>query len=367
MSRLPVIARVIILAVSLLPIPHRLYAVEILTQQVVFRPGENGYDIYRIPTLVVAADGSVLAFIEARKNGVADEGDIDLVMKRSTDHGNTWSAMKILADAGEVGAQNPCAVVDQSTGTVWLPYIIYAEKKVLMMHSTDHGKSWSAPVEITAQLKSRESDKFATGPTHGIQLSSGRLVIPSYNKIGEDNYSCIIYSDDHGQSWNLGGTVDRSSNECGVVELVDGRMLLNMRKKDNEFDEKERAIAYSNDGGISWGPVSTEPQLIGPICEGSILRLSTEKDGKRNRILFSNPHSRTKRENVTVKLSYDECKTWPIAKRLFTGKSVYSDLAFAADGMILCLYERGLEDYYDEIKLARFNLEWLTDGADSLP
>jgi len=340
-------------------------AAEILIQETLFKAGDNGYHTYRIPALLVAGDGSVLALCEARKNNRKDHGDIDLVMKRSEDGGRTWSEMMILVDAGEKTAGNPCPVLDGETGTVWLPYCIDNDT-VHMLHSDDHGQTWSESVDITADVKAAEWGQhtwYATGPTHGIQLASGRLVIPCDHREGKDKHSHVFYSDDHGKSWKLGGTLDKDTDECGVVELSDGRMLINMR---SYRGKKQRTIAYSSDGGETWGPVTDEPQLVEPVCQGSILRLTSKDGDGRGRILFSNPpHPR--RENVSVRLSYDDCQTWPVAKRLFSGPSAYSDLAATDDGMIFCLYERGHETSYDTITFARFNLEWLTDSKDTLP
>lgn len=347
----------------MVPIVHANAGDEFLTQQSLFRSGEGGYHTYRIPALVVAADGTVLAFCEARKNSGSDHGDIDLIVKRSTDHGKTWAEMQILVDGGDRTIGNPCPVLDHSTGEIWLPYC-RENNTVHIIHSKDHGRTWSSPREITAQVKPSAWGKkwYATGPTHGIQLSTGRLVIPCDHKVGDRMISHVFYSDDHGQSWKLGGSLAPDTDECGVVELTDGSLLINMR---SYRKKNQRTIAHSKDGGLTWGPTRDEPQLIEPVCQGSIHRLSSENKGGRSRILFSNPRSK-KRENLTVQLSYDDCKTWTVRKALYRGPSAYSDLATTADGAIICLYERGTKNAYETITLARFNLEWLTDGSDSL-
>ena len=152
------------------------------------------------------------------------------------------------------------------------------------------------------------------------------------------------------------------TDECTVVELADGSLYLNMRTYRNT---RHRAIAVSHDRGTTWMPVTDDDTLIEPVCQASALRLSTEKSHGKNRVLFSNPSS-TRRENLTVRLSYDECKTWPISKVLWAGPSAYSDLVVAADGKIGCLFECGEKKAYETLTLALFTLEWLTDGADGI-
>lgn len=327
-----------------------------------FVAGEGGYKSYRIPSLLTAADGSILAFCEARKNGPADHGDIDLVMRRSTDQGKTWSDMKVLLDDGENTMGNPCPVVDRTTGVIWLPYCRNNDT-VHVISSADHGATWSAPVDITAAVKPESWDKwYATGPGHGIQLASGRLLIPCDHYDEKEKYSHIIYSDDHGATWKLGATLDPKTNECQAVECADGTVYLNMRS----YREKNcRAVAWSKDGGITFTPAEDQTALVEPVCQASIARLTDDKRYMKNRVLFANPRS-TKRENLAVRLSYDECQNWTEGKVLHEGPSAYSDLAVTSEGTILCLYERGRENAYETITLARFDLEWLTDGADTL-
>ena len=125
-----------------------------------------------------------------------------------------------------------------------------------------------------------------------------------------------------------------------------------------------RAVAWSDDGGRSWSRPRFEKALPEPVCQASFVRYSWKRDGDRSRLLFSNPPSGTKRENMTVRLSYDEGETWPIAKQLYGGPSAYSSLAVLPDGTIGCLYECGHESAYEWIRFARFSLGWLTDGKD---
>lgn len=151
-------------------------------------------------------------------------------------------------------------------------------------------------------------------------------------------------------------------NECTVAELSGGRLMLNMRSYRGRH---LRAVAVSGDGGETWSTPVDDPVLVEPVCQASLLRYTAEAEGGGNRMLFSNPASE-RREKMTVRLSYDEGKTWPVAKLLHAGPSAYSCLTALPDGCAGCLYEGGEADPYETIRFARFNLEWLTDGADRL-
>ena len=347
-----------------------------VSEQVLFRAGEGGYFGYRIPALVVTKTGSLLAFCEARKGSLSDSGDIDTVLRRSTDGGRTWSPMQVVADAGPDVCGNPCPVVDRDSGTILLPLtqnkgdgpepkILKGEappRTVWLTKSSDDGQTWSPPVEISARTRRPDWRWYATGPGHGIQLRSGRIVIPCDHSTGPENdlwHSHIIYSDDAGASWQIGGVLDGRTNECIAVELHDGRVYLNMR---NYRNTRLRAVSTSADGGLTWTPAADDPGLAEPVCQASAVRYST------NVVLFSNPAS-TKRENMTIKLSYDECQTWPVAKTLHAGPAAYSDLAVLPDNTIACLYEAGDKSPYETITLALFDLAWLTGsvGADVSP
>ena len=165
-------------------------------------------------------------------------------------------------------------------------------------------------------------------------------------------YSHVIYSDDHGKSWHLGGVLAEKTDECAAVETADGRVYLNMR---SYHGKNRRAVAWSADQGQTWTEPVLDEALIEPVCQASVLRLT---DAQRQRLLFSNPANK-KRVRMTVRTSYDEGKTWTQGRVLHQGPSAYSDLAVAADGAILCLYERGRDGAYETITLARFSLAWL--------
>ncbi len=348
-------------------------------QEALFVSGEDGYHTYRIPAMVVTTQGTLLAFCEGRKHSGSDAGNIDIVLKRSTDGGKTWGPMHVLVDDGPHTAGNPAPVVDQSTGTIWLPFTKNLGNKGLRVieqgkaprtawitHSTDDGKTWADPVEITDAVKKEHWRWYATGPCHGIQLNSGRLLIPcdhsNHDYGGHKFCSHVIYSDDHGKSWQIGGIVRGGVNECVAVQLTDGRVYLNMRCYQGKH---RRAVAWSDDGGETFGEAKLDPALIEPVCQASAILLTDGKRYDRERVLFSNPAGE-QRERMTVRMSYDGCKTWPISKVLHHGPSAYSDLCVLDDHTICCFYECGEKHRYETITLARFGVDWLTDGKDAI-
>ena len=352
-----------------------------------FVAGQDGYHTYRIPALLSTPKGTLLAFCEGRKTRRDDDGDIDLLVKRSSDGGKTWSQQMIVHEEGgdaEITISNPSPVVDEDTGTIWLPFC-RNNKEVLITKSSDEGLTWSEPVNISKQVTRPEWTWVATGPGVSIQLQQGphkgRLVVPCDHgvMVGEQRimHSHMFYSDDHGETWQLGAALPEHTDECQVVELADGELLLNMRSywgrvaKVADRDGK-RAVARSSDGGATWGDLGFDETLIEPVCQASFIRYTfAERDGK-NRLLFSNPASKTDRVKMTVRLSYDEGKTWPVSKLLHAGPSAYSSLAVLPDLGIACLYERnGITGSsgtspYETIAFARFTLDWLTDGKDSI-
>jgi sialidase-1 len=348
----------------------------------IFIAGTGGYDAYRIPVMIVTTNGTVLAFCEGRKKGRSDSGKIDLLLKRSTDNGKSWGAQQVAWSDGENTCGNPAAVVDQTTGVAWLlmtwndgadkeVQIAHRQgrntRRVFVTHSGDNGLTWTKPEEITASVKLTNWNWYATGPANGIQLlhgvHQGRLVIPcNHDELDETNQpvsrSHIIYSDDHGATWHVGGIEGDDTNESTVAELSDGAVMQNMRSSRKRH---HRAVATSPDAGLTWSPVRYDDALIEPVCEGNILRCTWPEKGEKSRILFSNPAS-LKRENLTVRVSYDEGATWPVAKTVHAGPAAYSCVAILPDKFIGCLFECGGTNAYQTISLARFPLAWLENG-----
>ncbi|MEM7531448.1 MAG: sialidase family protein [Chloroflexota bacterium] len=340
---------------------------------------QEAYHTFRIPAMTVTNAGTLLAFAEGRKHGRGDAGEIDIVLKRSFDNGVTWQPMQLVVTEPDMTCGNPCPVVDSETGTIWLPFCKNladghetlitqgkAPRTVWVTHSTDDGVTWAEPTEITSDVKDPSWTWYATGPTHGIQLTlgpkAGRLIIPCDHMVGKyfdrqrDPYhSHVIYSDDHGAHWHIGGIVDEGTNECAIVELMDRVLYINCR---NYVGEKRRAVAWSFDQGDTFKHFRWEDKLIEPICQGSLVRLTTAQHQDANRIAFANPAS-TERAKMTVRLSEDEGWNWSDGKLLHEGPAAYSDLAVTGDGMIHCLYECGEEHPYEVMRLARFDLDWL--------
>lgn len=333
-------------------------------EQTLFRANTGGYYCYRIPSLVVTPRGTILAICEARKNNCRDHGDVDLVLRRSETNGETWSPMQVIHDAGSRTAGNPCPVVSERDGTIWLPFC-RDNKEILLMRSVDDGLTWSQPKDITDEGKHPAWPWVGTGPGHGLQLRSGRLLVPSWGdvepQLGKVQFSYMLYSDDHGKSWNYSDpiSIDRS-DECEVVERLDGSLYLAGRSRQGK---RQRAYAFSWDGGVTWSPVENDPRLPEPSVMGSVIRLTTTQEHTKSRVLLAHPANPGGRSQITVYLSYDECQTWPVSKIVRQGPSAYSDLAVSSEKTILLLYEA---ERYQLIQLARFNVEWLTDGKDQV-
>ena len=323
-----------------------------------FTAGTEGYALYRIPGIVVTTKGTVLAYCEARKGDRGDWGTIDILLRRSADGGKTWGPrMKIAAVEGphrknpvalaqglarpeDVTYNNPVAIVDRKTGAVHFLFNL-EYMRAFYMRSDDDGRTFSKPVEITATFEEfrREYDwkVLATGPGHGIQLSSGRLLVPVWLSTGTGGHAhrpsvvSVIHSDDRGRTWRRGEIAVPNTaewvnpSETVPLELADGRVMLNAR---SESKAQRRLIIYSRDGATGWSEPKFQPELLEPICMGSTVRLSKKPSQDRNRILFANPDNLGRadgkevpgtgrdRRNLTVKLSYDEGATWPVAKPL---------------------------------------------------
>lgn len=352
----------------------------LFTQQDLFTSYQEGYSIFRIPTLIVAPNGTLLAFCEGRSS-ISDQGYVEIVLKRSADGGVTWSPLQVVASDPPNTFGNPCPVVNRATGEILLLMCSnYGDdneenihdgtgrgtRTVYISKSSDNGVSWSDPLDITDSTKLNTWGWYATGPGIGIQLRTGRLIIPCDHNVipSQTNESHVIYSDDRGATWKIGGTLSPYLNESQVVELVDGSVTINMR---NDYGYgTNRKIATSTDGGLTWSNVTSDSTLIEPVCTASILRYSRQdQDGQPNRLLFSNPASTTLREKMTVRISYDEGKTWPDSKLIYGGAAAISCLTVLPDKTIACLYERGFDgaapgDAYARITFANFSLDWIT-------
>lgn len=392
-------------------VPVASAAEPLLEKQDLFEAGRDGYALYRIPGLAVTAKGTILAYCEARRSASGDWGHIDVALRRSEDGGKTWTPQIVLprpegplernpaavaqrlGREGEITLNNPIAIADAKPGVVHFLYCVeYA--RCFHLRSEDDGATWSKPKEITSAFEKFRPEYdwkvLAVGPGHGIQMKNGRLVASVWLSRGTGGHAhrpsavAAIYSDDGGDTWKRGGIAANETtpfvnpNETVLVELADGRLMFNIR---SESKRHRRGVATSADGGATWAEPRFDDALLEPICMGSLVRLTTEKDGGRNRLLFANPDNLARkdgkeaegkgrdRKNLTVRVSYDEGATWAASRALEPGQSAYSDLAVRG-GEILCLYENASVDGSDyrtgRLTLARFNLEWLTSGKDSL-
>ncbi len=359
----------------------------------IFVAGANGIREYRIPALVTTVKGTLLALCDARVEEPGDApNNIDLVLKRSLDQGETWSEMTVVADfPGRRAACDPCMLVDGQTGNVWVIYdhvwpdsesleraneILPAGVKpdrtgrIITLHaivSEDDGQTWSGPADITRQLTREGWLAVMAAPGRGIRTKSGRLILPCYSRRmdGSDHqgdFSSVAYSDDRGKSWTMGSGAGPATNECQVVELASGDLMLNMRS----YHGREcRAVATSGDGGETWSELRHDTALIEPRCQAGLIRHGAGAAGQvKDRLLFSNPAHRKERVNMTVRLSLDSGKTWPHSKVVHPGPSAYSCLTVLEDGTVGLLYENGAGSPYERISFARFNLEWLAGGPD---
>lgn len=346
----------------------------------VFDPLPNQYSSMRIPALVVTKKGTLLAFAAGRIESGSDWADMDLLMKRSEDGGKTWGPQQIVAHrAGGKPTDNPTPIV----GADGIIHLVYQRDYAYAYYtrSTDDGLTWESPVDITStfeQFRSQYDWKvLAPGPGHSIQLENGRLIVPVWladsdklkpHRSHRPSRIATIYSDDNGKTWLAGEMVPdvegfKNPSETMAVELEDGRVALNIR---NESDKRRRGLSYSTDGASGWSAPEYIADLFEPICMGSILRV---EHGGKTYFVFSNPDSekieKHPRQNLTLKISNDGGRTWPIVHVAHPGSSGYSDLAVSDDGTVYCLFElrkdgaKGLS-----LVLQRFDIKELVKGKD---
>jgi sialidase-1 len=365
-----------------------------------FEAGQGGYALYRIPGLVVTRRGSVVAYAEARRHNGSDWDDIDLLWRRSTDGGRSFDAPRTLPRVPGPVARNPVAIERKQGQPEWRTYnnpaaiaardgrvhLLFSVEYMRVFHtaSRDDGRTFSTPVEITAALeplrKSYAWRVAATGPGHGIELRSGRLVVPVWLALGTEgnghspSVNTTIYSDDHGRTWHAGalaiaGQPDfPNANETVLAERSDGSVMMNVR---TTSPRNRRTIATSPDGATRWSRPRFDETLTDPICAAGLVRAPA---GKRSAVfVFSNPDSTTRadgkpfaskdRRRLTLRLSRDEGATWSAARVLEPGPAGYSDLAALADGTILCYYETATTQGIPLLRLARVRPEWIESAV----
>lgn len=351
------------------------------TRTTVFKAGTEGYNVYRIPAIIRAANGDLLAFCEAREAG--DASEIDLVMKRSADQGKSWSSLQIVQESNDfqslypetaITVGNPAPVVDlldpDHPGRIWLPFTVENDR-VYVTYSDDHGQSWSKAREITKDVKLDTWGWYATGPVHSIQLQHGlhrgRLVVPCDHRLGDDgadrgpNGIQVVFSDDHGQSWKLGAIDDTyedglNSNETTVVELNDGSLYFNTRDQNGKAPGT-RGDVYSADGGTTFTGsgdskykwVVPSPEVLDPpVVQCALLRVFSKKQGgKQDLILFSAPDENGPtgkgRSDLRIRYTTDETSSWIDGALIHTGPAAYSDMVLTnqSDQQLGILFEAG--------------------------
>jgi len=359
----------------------------------VFQAGDSGVTLYRIPGIVVTPRGTLLAYCEARRDSRKDWGEIEIHLRRSTDGGKTWEAARHVAHHGariegnptkleggehEQTVNNPVAVVDRASGDVVMAYCVnYA--RCFVTRSADDGVSFSPPVEITAAFAPFRDHVpwkvIATGPGHALQLRTGRIVAPVWLAFGaagshHPSVAATVVSDDGGRSWQAGevavpaGDGRGDPNESIAAERSDGSVLLVSR---NVSTPNRKLVTVGPDGAAGWSTPAFQADLPEPICMAGLVAhparpgmmiLSCPDSVARDDAGAEVPAGRGKRRKLSLRVSRDDGRSWPIVRVLEPGPSAYSDLAVLPDGTVVCLYEAD-----DRIVAARIGLDWLLEGA----
>ena len=356
----------------------------ILAHTLLFQPGDYNSTNYRIPGVITAKDGSIVAVTDKRKYNQGDlPEDIDIVCRRSTDGGHTWSEPYTIAqgtgynhgfgDCVLAWTNDDNGLIAGFVGGVGLWNSTPSNPiRSYIARSYDNGQTWTEPEDITdfifgsncvvPEHRTWRASFFGSG--NGLITSTGRIMfvaaIRETTAQSLNNYA--VYSDDNGITWHVSGRASVSGDEAKVTELVDGRILMSIRHNG------KRWYNISNDGGETWqSSTSTWNDITAPACNGDMIRYTSVNQGfNKNRLLHSVPFG-SSRTDVSVYISYDEGETWPVRKCIVPYSSAYSSLCVLPDGTIGLYVE---EEYpgnsgYSTV-FYNFSLEWLTDGADSL-
>jgi sialidase-1 len=347
----------------------------------VYVSGTEGYKSFRIPAIIKAPNGDLLAFSEGRVHGAGDFGDIKIVLKRSSDHGKTWSALQIVASNDSLQAGNPAPVVDLTDpgfpkGKIFLFYNTgnghegelrkgKGHRNVLYKTSTDNGKSWTDAVDITTQVNRINQPQvnpawnfkedwrtYANTPGHGLQFErgkyKGRIYVAANHSSGDpkpelrDYQAHGYFTDDHGATFHLSETVPfEGSNESTAAELSNNGLMMNSRNQTGKY----RVVSLSKDGGETWDTTFVDHNLPDPICEGSLLNVGIKKGELI--LAFCNNNDTKSRDSLTLRVSFNEGRTWKKKYLIDPKNSGYSDIVKMSKKKIGVLYEA---DGYKEIK-----------------
>ncbi|NYI70805.1 sialidase-1 [Naumannella cuiyingiana] len=348
------------------------------------------YHSFRIPSIATTTDGSLLAFAEGRATGNGDFGNINLVYKRSTDNGKTWSKLQEVVGSGEGVWGNPTPVVDQDTGRIWMfmnhqpadagKVDEWGERRTFTAYSDDDGQTWSKPVDRTEELTPKKKPGGgdvtwdAVGPGNGIQTTvdhPGRLVIPAQHR--------MIYSDDHGESWKTefltteDGKPMEQTGESTVAELTDGTLYRNDRAETSVWEKQKRRQVTTGRIGEGYAPFTAASCLLDPKSQGSVVRYNTDDPA---RLVFLNSASTETRTKMRVRVSEDEGKTWRISRPLSdepldlpagAKEGGYSSMTKTTDYSVGALVEVNEDTSnnagsHRSIAFRKFNLPWLMAG-----
>ena len=355
----------------------------ILAHTLLLQPGDYNSTNYRIPAIITAKDGSIVAVTDKRKYNEGDlPQDIDIVYNRSTDGGHTWSEPYTIAlGTGVNHGFGDCALAWSNddngliAGFVGGPGLWNSTPsnpiRTYISRSYDNGQTWTEREDITdfifgdncivPEQRTWRASFFGSG--NGLRTSTGRIMFVAAIRetTAQVLYNHAVYSDDNGQTWHVSGRASSSGDEAKVTELVDGRILMSIRHAGNRW------YNISEDGGETWQPTtSTWYDITAPACNGDMIRYTSENQGyNKNRLLHSVPYG-SNREKVTVYVSYDEGETWPVSNCIVPYSSAYSSLCILPDGTIGLYVEEayaGASGY--STVFYNFSLEWLTDGEDT--
>ncbi|UNY97738.1 exo-alpha-sialidase [Zhouia spongiae] len=347
---------------------------------------DDDVDTFRIPGLTTTKDGTLIAVYDIRYNSAVDlQEDVDVGMSRSTDGGQTWEPMKVIMDMGEYGGLpqdengigDPAVLVDKNTGTIWVAALwLHGHKdkrawwasdrgltpeetgQFMLVKSEDDGLTWSEPINITRQIKNPDWKLFFNGPGMGITMKDGTLVFPAQFKDKESiPHSTIIYSKDGGETWKVGTGAKSETTEAQVVQLTDGSLMLNMRDDRNRAGRKDaqngRSIAVTTDLGATWTEHSTSRKALKePNCMASIIGAEVKDKGQV--LFFSNPNSKTNRDHITIKTSFDDGQTWPEEHQIELYEESnygYSCLTRIDEDYLGILYEGNGDLYFQKIAI----------------